>query len=68
MAKSLLTTPFPSTTEVARKLGLPNSRVRRVAALMGFSAPEAAVGKLRRARKQSPKYGVKSAQLNRKNR
>jgi hypothetical protein len=36
MAKLLISTPFPSTAEVARKLGLPDSRIRRVAALMGL--------------------------------
>jgi hypothetical protein len=34
MAKALITAPFPSTAEVARKLGLAESRIRRVAGLM----------------------------------
>jgi hypothetical protein len=34
MARALITTPFPSTAEVARKLGLGESRIRRVAGLM----------------------------------
>jgi hypothetical protein len=38
MTQALITDPFPSTAEVARKLGLPESRVRRIAALMGLSA------------------------------
>jgi hypothetical protein len=37
MAKALITSPFPSTAEVARKLSLPGSRIRRVAALLGSS-------------------------------
>ena len=34
MAKALITTQFPSTAEVARKLGLAESRIKRVTALM----------------------------------
>jgi len=56
MAKALITTPFPSTAEVARKLGLPDSRVRRVAALMGFGA-SAADGNLIVAFKKASKLG-----------
>ena len=45
MAKGLITTPFPSTAEVARKLGLSDSRIRSVIALMSFSTEDATEGK-----------------------
>lgn len=38
MAKALITTRFPTTSEVARKLGVPDSRIRHVRALMNLSA------------------------------
>ena len=50
MTQALITEPFPSTAEVARKLGLSDSRVRRVAALMRLGAPGARGGKAGAAR------------------
>ena len=38
MVKTLITSRFPTTSEVARKLGVPDSRVRRVKALMDLNA------------------------------
>jgi len=61
MTQTLITAPFPSTAEVARKLGLPDSRIRRVAALMGLGTP-GANGKTGVARgTASRRAGAKSA-------
>ena len=53
MAKTLITTPYPTMAEVARMLGVPYSRVRRVEAIMGLSdseAPEPRAGKKKAAK------------------
>jgi hypothetical protein len=54
MAKTLIMTPFPSTAEVARELGLPDSRIRRVAALMGMNPSEGSDGKVNGTHKKNP--------------
>jgi hypothetical protein len=41
MAKALIRTSFPSTTEVARKLGLSASRIQHVAGLMDLNSDDA---------------------------
>jgi hypothetical protein len=55
MAKALITTPFPSTAEVARKLGLAASRIRRVAELMNLRPEETDSDPLTRGRPRSTK-------------
>ena len=51
MAKALITSSFPSTAEVARKLGMSASRIQHVAGLMDLNGEDAGVGKSVRIRK-----------------
>jgi hypothetical protein len=51
MARALITTSFPSTAEVARKLGVSASRIEQVAELMDFNGEDTGVGKSVRIRK-----------------
>lgn len=53
MAKALITTRFPTTSEVAHKLGLPASRVRRVRALMNLGETVNGSGNGAKARKKA---------------
>ena len=55
MTQALITDPFPSTAEVARKLGLPDSRVRRVLALMKLAATGTNGRNVAEARKKASK-------------
>jgi hypothetical protein len=62
----LITTSFPATTEVARKLGLSVSRMRHVAALMDLNGDHTGSGKSVRVLKQASKRsGAKTAKANR---
>jgi hypothetical protein len=53
MAKALITARFPTTSEVAQKLGLPASRVRRVRTLMNLSEAGNGAGDGAEARKKA---------------
>jgi len=50
MARALITTSFPSTTEVARKLGVSASRIQHVQRLMDLNGNDANGGKSNRIR------------------
>ena len=66
MARALITTSFPSTTEVARKLGLSASRIQRVAALMDLNGDHTGSGKNVRVRKRvSKRRPAKTSKANR---
>ncbi len=70
MAKALITAPFPSTAEVARKLDLAESRIRRVAGLMnvGPAGNNEATSGLRPASKRGRFKGAKPNRAIRKKR
>jgi hypothetical protein len=66
MPRALITTSFPATTEVARKLGLSASRIQHVAALMDSNNDHTRSGKSVRVLKQASKRnGAKTAKANR---
>jgi hypothetical protein len=68
MAKALITAPFPSTAEVARKLGLAESRIRRVAGLVNIRDDENAIHGPRPASKRGRFKGATPNRASRKKR
>ena len=50
MAKALITTSFPSTAEVARKLGVSASRIQHIEGLMDLKSDNTSGGKSVRIR------------------
>jgi hypothetical protein len=61
MAKTLITTPFPTTEEVARILGLSQARVRQIEALMDRAAAEDTERRSRAAKKAWKRRRAESA-------
>ncbi|MGO9258685.1 MAG: hypothetical protein ACLQU1_20545 [Bryobacteraceae bacterium] len=61
MAKTLITTPFPTTEEVARILGVSQTRVRQIEALMAQAAKEDTERRSRAAKKAWKRRREKSA-------
>jgi hypothetical protein len=57
MAKTLITSSFPSTAEVARKLGVSASRIQHVEGLMGLDSEDIRRGKSVRIRMPASKRG-----------
>jgi hypothetical protein len=64
MAKALITTRFPTTSEVARKLGVPDSRVRRVRDLMNLGAAGGGVNGVQVRKKVVARAGTRKSNPN----